>query len=336
MGFFRFCGYFALFSSILIGLAFYVINLPGKNGFGRLTPGEDVVPSDLDLTNKNVIVTGGYSGIGIDTVRVLASHNASVWVPTRDMKKCEQAIKKIKEITKKDKIYCMKCDLSSLQSVRDFATEWKKLNLPLNILINNAGIMAIPFSESVDGYELQFATNHLGHFLLTNLLMENLKQGKQSRVINVSSGANFISGIRFDDLKGKDTWYGKGLLESYTGPWVAYGQSKTANILFSVELNKKMKGFGNAYSCHPGGIRTGLQDGLFIGDLMEYDPGFMKTPSQGAATQLYLATAYNLESEGGKFYDDCNPGTAASHSLDENVASRLWELSEELTGLKKK
>jgi len=330
--------YLVLFIAITIGLIHVYLQIPGPNGLGYRTEAEEAVPPNINLKGKNAIVTGGYSGIGIETVRVLALRGANVWIPTRDLKRCKEVVSDLKKRTKNSEIYCEEMDLSSLASVRNFAENWNKKNLSLHILINNAGIMACPYGETVDGYELQFGTNHLGHFLLTNLLMDRLKEGKPSRIINVSSEGHRLSGIRFDDLTGKNTWYNTSFLSLEIGPWIAYGQSKSANILFSIELNERMKGFGNSNSLHPGGIKTNLQKyvpPIFNLLVVIVDSlNFFKTPSQGSSTQLYIATSPALEGIGGKYYMDCNEATASSHATDPVIAKKLWELSEKLTHLK--
>jgi len=233
----------------------------------------------------------------------------------------------------------------SLKTVKRFAENWKKKGLPLHILINNAGIAANKYEETEDGYETIWTTNHLGPFLLTNLLLDNLKQGAPSRVVVVSSGAHLQTDIIWDDISGRNTWYnGTGWIPYFTGPLKAYAQSKTANILFSVKLNEKMSGFGTSNAIHPGEIFTGLfEDGYAL--YSQTHPLFSeisytivpilfslfgKTPSQGAATQVYVATAPELNGVGGKYFVDCNEEEPGPHACDPKSADRLWKLSEEM------
>jgi len=207
----------------------------------------------------------------------------------------------------------------------------KKKDIPLHILINNAGIHC-SYNETEDGHEMMFGTNHLGHFLLTNLLIQPLKKGNPSRVVTVSSDAHHFSPIHWDDLKGKDTWF----YEEGNYFIAGYGQSKTANMLFSLELNKIMQGFGHANSVHPGVISSSLQRGdindtWFMKFLLVVFKVFGKTPSQGASTVVYVATAPELEEVGGEYFSDCNLATssAAEYAKDSLLAERLWKLSEE-------
>jgi len=182
----------------------------------------------------------------------------------------------------------------------------------VHILINNAGIGLTPYEETEEGFELVWATNHLGPFLLTNLLLDNIKKGKPSRVVVVSSDVHHLSDIIWDDISGRDTWHnGTGLSAKYFGGFIAYSQSKTANILFSLKLNEKLSGFGTSNSLHPGTILTGLHRRVVDSWVLDYVvPTFLslfgKTPSQGAATQIYVATAPELEGVGGLYFADCN------------------------------
>jgi len=335
--------FFFLVITLILGAVILYLRIPGPNGLGYFTEAEEAVPPNINLTGKNAIVTGGHSGIGFETVRVLALRGARVWILSRDLKRCEQALIELKQKSKNSEIYCEEMNLSSLASVRNFAENWNKKQLPLHILINNAGILACPYAETVDGYELQFATNYLGHFLLTNLLMDRLREGKPSRVINVSSINYAAFGIQFDDLTGKNTWYNGSGFATYSGPFLAYAQSKTAKILFTIELNERMKGFGNSYALHPGTIITKLVvdalstyiDSQQLIELISFlaTPLF-KTPSQGSSTQLYLATSPDLEGVGGKYYVSCNEVIPYPHATDPVIAKKLWELSEKMVHLK--
>lgn len=294
------------------------------NGFGAHTTAEQAA-RDVDLHGKNVIVTGANGGIGLETVRVLAKHGANVVIASRDATRAQQALQTIKTSNPEAQVEVMQLDLASLASVREFAEQYKRLNRPLHILINNAGIMACSYAKTVDGYESQFATNHLGHFLLTNLLIDELERGAPSRVVSVSSKAHQMSGMDFDNL----------LSEKSYGAWAAYSRSKSANILFAVELNKRFASRGiYANALHPGMIKTDLWKHTKFEVLAKVGTviGTNKHVSQGAATSVYIATAPELEKVGGKYFDNCNEVTAKSYATDPENARRLWDASLVLVG----
>lgn len=284
-----------------------------------------------DLTGKVAIVTGSNTGIGKETSKLLAEMGAHVILACRNVKLGAEAVEDIKKaIGNKGKLEVMELDLSSLQSVRQFAEEFKKKNLALNLLINNAGIMALPKRETTkDGFEAQFGVNHLGHFLLTNLLIEPLKAGKPSRVVNLSSIAHRRSGINFDDLMSE---------KSYS-PWKVYGQSKTANILFTVEFQRRFAEHGvQAYAVHPGGVRSDLSRNLgFAWAQFLLQPVLwviFKSVWEGSQTSLYCAIS--PDAGAGKYHKDCAVFPAEPWALDAGAAKKLWEVSEELVGLNKK
>uniref|UniRef100_A0A803N7K3 Short-chain dehydrogenase TIC 32, chloroplastic n=1 Tax=Chenopodium quinoa TaxID=63459 RepID=A0A803N7K3_CHEQI len=216
-----------------------VTGYPGASGYGSATTAEQVTEG-IDASNLTAIVTGGASGIGLETARVLALRNAHVIIAARNMNAANEAKEMILKDNKSARIDVLKLDLSSLTSVRECANKFLALNLPLNILINNAGIMFCPFQLSEDGVELQFATNHLGHFLFTNLLLDKMKQtakatGIEGRIVNLSSIAHlhtYPGGIRFDKINDEDGYSDKR----------AYGQSKLANVLHANELSRRLKG----------------------------------------------------------------------------------------------
>ncbi|CAF5007257.1 unnamed protein product, partial [Rotaria sp. Silwood1] len=216
----------------------------------------DVVKGfNVKLDGKVVVITGATSGIGVETARALASINAHVIITARDMNKGAQVVEDIKKTTKNNQVEVMELDLTSLQSVRNFVKQFQGRKLPINILICNAGIMACPYSKTVDGFESQFGVNHLAHFLLTTSLLPELKAGKPSRIVVVSSLANKRAGINWNDIN----W------EKNYDKWLAYAQSKTANILFAKQLDKLYASEGiHAYSLHPGGIMTNLQKDVSI------------------------------------------------------------------------
>eukprot|EP00026_Physarum_polycephalum_P011056 Phypoly_transcript_11251.p1 GENE.Phypoly_transcript_11251~~Phypoly_transcript_11251.p1 ORF type:complete len:331 (+),score=62.43 Phypoly_transcript_11251:183-1175(+) len=307
--------------------------------YGPETNAEDVEPQ-VDVHGKNVIVTGGYTGIGYETARVFAVRGARVFIVGRDATKGTKAVESLKTETKSNNIEFWECDLGSFASIRSFAEKFNALNVPLHYLINNAGVMNCPYGKTVDGLETQIGTNHFGHFLLTNLLVPSLIRGAPSRVVSVASSGHVFSKIRWDDMNWEKTPY---------NPVHAYGQSKTANILFAVEFNRRYKDQGViANSLHPGSVRTELQRHSTqesIGEMLKEEAlplafkysCIPKTTQQGAATSVYAALSPDV-AEGGLFCDDCQIAVdppALPHAVDPEEAKKLWTISEEIVGLKK-
>lgn len=290
--------------------------------FGAKTTAEEVIETlGVSLTNKNVFVTGASSGIGVETARVLAKAGANVWLAGRDVHKTQQVASNIATNDlggDASRLQVMELDLSDLHSVRACVDKFLALEVPLHILINNAGCMALNDRElTKDGFEMQIGTNHLGHFVLTNGLLPCLQRGAPSRIINVSSMAHHRSGIHFDNLQ----------FETNYDPWTAYGQSKTANILHAMELNFRYGSEGiTAVSLHPGVIGTELW--RHTGNIMKMN----KSIPQGAATTVYCAVANDVE--GGKFYNDCRNAEVNPHASSLLEAHRLWDISESLTAQK--
>jgi NAD(P)-dependent dehydrogenase (short-subunit alcohol dehydrogenase family) len=305
--------------------------LPGKNGLGFYTTATEAIRDGVSLERKNIIITGGYKGLGASTVEALAPLNPVIWLPARPQSfaNCVSFAKSVSNISMNPNIFCEEMDLESFNSIRQFADKWKKENGPLHILILNAGVGARAFSETEDGFESIWQSNHLGHFLLTNLLLDNLKLGAPCRVVSVSSIAHENAHINWEDISGKNTWYQP---DSWLAPVTAYSQSKTANILFAKKLNEVLKGYGVSNSLHPGIIENTELDKnsgnnpiiLFIVLLGKI---FGKTLAQGAATQVYLATAPELATVGGYYFDNCNIVQAAPHSTDPKEMEKLWYLS---------
>jgi NAD(P)-dependent dehydrogenase (short-subunit alcohol dehydrogenase family) len=301
---------------------------PIKTPFGFHTTAKEVIRG-VDLTGKRAIVTGASSGIGIDTAEALASAGAEVTLAVRRPDAGEQIAPRIRQSTGNPKVHVAKLDLTDLDSIHAFASEW---NGPLQILVNNAGIMANPEVERTPrGYEMQFATNFLGHFALTTGLHKALAAAKGARVVCVSSNAHMYSPVMFDDPHFRFVPY---------APFVAYGQSKTACILLAVEITRRWSDegiFSNALN--PGAIPTNLQK--HIGP-MKTPPERRKTPQEGAATSVLLAAAALLEGIGGRYFEDCNEanivtsrptdfsGGVASYALDTDNAKRLWDMAERL------
>ena len=313
---------------------------PVASPFGHGTQAGEVVKG-VDLKGKTAIVTGGSSGIGIETARALASAGARVILPVRSRAKAEAAAADIRKSTGNDAVEVADMDLADWNSVRKFADAFLATKSPLHILINNAGIMATPERRIMGNVESQFGTNHLGHMLLACRLAPALVKG--ARVVTLSSLGHRRTGIKFDDPNFEKTKYDK---------WEAYGQSKTADALFAVELNRRLEPKGiNVYAVHPGGIMTGLQRDMskeeihafgWVDDHGKVRDGF-KTDAGGASTAVWCATSPLLAAGGGVYCEDCNIAElkpAGDQSMtgvrpwavDPEAASRLWTLSEKMLG----
>lgn len=327
---------------------------PINSGFSRASTTIDIIKG-VDLVGKVVIVTGGYSGLGLETARTLASAGARVIVPARDV---ERARKAIAEAGGGMEVQFM--DLTAPGSIDDFARDFVETGLPLHLLINNAGIMALPeLKRDSQGNELQFATNHLGHFRLTVRLWAALKRARGARVVSVSSAGHRFSPVALDDINFEHRNY---------DPFKAYGQSKTANVLFAVGVDQRGKDDGiRAFSLHPGGI-AGTNLGTHVGVEMLKKTGFvdendrpvldlsrdLKSVPQGAATHVWCAVSPQLDGKGGVYCADCDitavlpkgdPANLATddrskrltgveaYAIDPQAADELWRKSEELTGI---
>ncbi|NGO06842.1 SDR family NAD(P)-dependent oxidoreductase [Streptomyces sp. HC44] len=306
------------------------------SGFGYRSTADEVL-AGIDLSGRLAIVTGGYSGLGLETTRALAKGGARVVVPARRRAAAEEAVAGI------DGVEVDELDLGDLESVRAFAERFLASGRTIDILINNAGIMACPETRVGPGWEAQFATNHLGHFALVNRLWPALAPGG-ARVVSVSSGGHHRSDIRWDDPHWRHGY----------DKWEAYGQAKTANVLFAVHLDALGKDSGvRAFSLHPGGILTPLQRHLAKEEMVErgwidengtvLHPEAFKTPEQGAATQVWAATSPQLSGMGGVYCEDCDIAEPApadgemtgvrDYAIDPASAARLWTLSAKLTGV---
>ncbi|HEX3829058.1 MAG TPA: SDR family NAD(P)-dependent oxidoreductase [Sporichthyaceae bacterium] len=301
-------------------------------GFGFETTTDEVI-AGIDLTGRRAVVTGGASGIGLETARVLAGAGAEVTIAVRDLAAGERAADAIAQSTG-EKVLLAPLDLADLDSVRAFVADWSG---PLHILVDNAGVMACPLTRTPQGWELQFATNHVGHFALTTGLHPALAAAGNARVVVVSSLGHLRSAVDFDDLHFHSRPY---------EPFAAYGQSKTANILFAVEADRRWASEGiRVNALHPGSIRTALQRHVddSVLDRMRAAMGLglseLKTVEQGAATQVLLAASPLVEGIGGEYFQDCAiaaahvPGThsgVADYARHPAMAGRLWRLSEGL------
>lgn len=316
---------------------------PIGSGFNAKSTAREVVEG-IDLSGKNVIVTGGYSGIGLEAVRALAGAGARVTVPARRVEAAEDALAAVS-----GDIEIASMDLADLASVRKFTAEYDQTGRALDILINNAGIMACPLSRVGPGWESQFGINHLGHMAMSLALAPALERALESsgtaRLVALSSIGHARSDVHWDDPHFNEHEYQK---------WEAYGQAKTANALFALGVDRRGRDIGiRAFSVHPGGIFTPLQRHLTNEEMTELGwtnpdgspselakAGF-KTPEQGASTTVWAATSPQLEGRGGVYCEDCDIAQLATEdslpfmhvrpwACDDEKAERLWEMSEQM------
>ncbi|MFE5502212.1 SDR family NAD(P)-dependent oxidoreductase [Amycolatopsis japonica] len=306
------------------------------SGFGARSTAEEVL-NGIDLSGRLALVTGGYSGLGLETTRALANAGAHVVVPARRPADAEAALAGI------PRTEVGELDLADLASVEAFAGRFLGTGRPIDILIASAGIMAAPERRVGPGWESHFAICHLGHHALVNRLWPALKAGGGARVVTVASSGHHSSPMRWDDVQ----------FERGYDRWLAYGQAKTANVLFAVHLDKLGAEHGiRAFSLHPGAILTPLQRHLRPEEMVERgwidehgnqaDPDF-KSPEQGAATQVWAATSPRLDGMGGLYCEDCDVAEVAAeegewvgvrpYAIDAGEAERLWKFSAGLTGV---
>ncbi len=284
-----------------------------------------------DMKGRTVVVTGGNSGIGFETAVALASMGARVLVTARNADKGRAAVSAIAQRLGADgQVQLVVFDLADLASVRRGAAEILEQAPRLDVLVNNAGLVLTERAETVDGYEATFATNHLGPFLLTNLLLDRITGSAPSRIVNVASTAHSAArrGMPFDDLQSE---------KQYRGMRV-YGQSKLANILFTLELARRLEGRGvTANSLHPGTVRTGYggegDTRGFLAFGIKIASPFFLSPAKGARTSVYLASSPDVEGVSGQYFVKCKPKQPSRWAQDPEAASRLWRVSEELVGL---
>lgn len=308
--------------------------------FGKDSTTDDVL-AGTDLTGLTVFITGANSGLGQETARAMAACGAQVVLAGRDLAKLDEAVAAIRAERPSASLETITCDLGNLASIRTCGVEARERFSKIDLLINNAGVMASPFMHTADGFELQFGTNHLGHFGLTAELLPLVEAGSGKRIVNLSSRGHHMGPVHLDDPNFTERAY---------DPWASYGQSKTANILFSVGLEARYAAKGiHAYAVHPGGIQTNLGRHMteemmaaLLDRVTKNDRSFTwKTIQQGAATQCWAATAPELEGKGGAYCEDCHvaalddnspTGGVRSYAIDPATAERLWTLSEQLTG----
>ena len=317
------------------------------NGFGATSTTDDVL-AGIDLSGKRVLVTGVSAGLGIETARALAAHGAQVVGAARDLAKAERAASEIRaQATNGGGLELVELDLASLKSVRACADALVAAGKPFDVVIANAGVMRTPLGHTADGFETQFGTNHLGHFVLVNRIASLIAPG--GRLVNVASSGHRYSDIDLDDVNFERTPY---------DPMIAYGRSKTANILFAVEFDRRHKARGvRATAVHPGGIKTELDRHMAPGELETLvaqinaqlaaagQPPFqLKTIPQGAATSVWSAFVAPAEDVAGRYSENCqvaeiiegpvspvSPGVR-SYALDPQRAKALWARSEAMVG----
>nr|XP_043614191.1 short-chain dehydrogenase TIC 32, chloroplastic-like [Erigeron canadensis] len=305
----------------------------GASGFSANSKAEDVT-NGIDGTGLTAVVTGATSGIGLETARVLALRGVHVIMAVRNVEAGQKVKASICEKIPNAKLDVMELDLSSQASVRQFTSDYISKDLPLNILILNAGIMSTPFTLSKDNIELQFATNHIGNFLLTNLLLDTIKNTaikcqKEGRIVIVSSELHkysYSEGIRFDKINDE---------KSYSA-FYAYGQSKLANALHAKELTRRLKEEGanvTVNSLHPGVIKTNLtrNQGVIASAFSRILFSFMKNIPQGAATTCYVSLHPQVKGVSGEYFADSNISKTGKYVDDQELGKKLWEFSLELT-----
>jgi NAD(P)-dependent dehydrogenase (short-subunit alcohol dehydrogenase family) len=320
---------------------------PIRTPFGFKSTAAEVI-AGIDISGKRTIVTGGSSGIGVETARALASAGADVTLAVRDTDAGQRTASEITESTGNDAVRVGRLDLADPASVAAFVAVWDG---PLDILVNNAGVMALPELRLTPGcWELQFATNHLGHFALAHGLHASLAASGHARIVSLSSRGHLRSPVVFEDINFSHRPY---------DPWLAYGQSKTANVLFAVGATKRWSGDGiYANAVHPGAIietnlsRYSMEPAVQaqLRESGEYTTPEgvrmrFKTIAQGAATSVLVATSPQLEHVGGRYFEDCNEAAVlagenlgghaagiAGYAVDPDNARRLWELSLEAFG----
>ena len=311
---------------------------PLQSGFGMRTEAREA-PGGRDLTGMVAVVTGGYAGLGLETTKALAGAGATVIVPARTPEKAQRALSGIPNVRQAS------LDLMDPDSIEAFAKAFLAQTPRLDILINNAAIMASPLMRDARGYEAQFATNHLGHFHLTARLWPALKAAGKARVVSLSSIGHRICPVDLADPGFEQTPYNK---------WVAYGRAKSANALFAIGLDRRGAPHGvRGFAVHPGGIMTDLQRFMpeeekramgWVDADGKVDPRF-KTPAQGAATSVWCAVNKQLDGKGGVYCEDCDiarpvPADDKGFSgvrpwaIDPGLAEQLWALSERMTGVR--
>lgn len=279
------------------------------------------------MSGKVVMVTGATDGIGKGTARALAAMGATVVIVGRNPAKTATTVDELRAATGNEQIDSLLADFASLAEVRQLADTFKQKYDRLDVLVNNAGAVFTQRGETKDGFEQTFGVDHLAPFLLTNLLLDLLKKSAPSRIVNVSSAGHAISKMNFDDLQGQRRYTGMG----------AYGQAKLANVLFTYELARRLRGTGvTVNALHPGGVATNFgagQPGPLTQVIRFFITRFGITPEQGAQTSIYLASSPEVQGVTGKYFDKSKPVRSSPASYNNDAAERLWQVSEQMTGL---
>ncbi len=284
------------------------------------------VPIVMAMSGKVCVVTGANTGIGLETARGLAEMNACVILACRDLERGQAALADLKSRSKDSNVEVMPLDLASQESIRDFAGALRDKFDRLDVLVNNAATVPVERELTADGLEMQFGVNHIGPFLLTHLLLDLLKAGAPSRIVNVASNAHENARMDFDDLQSE---------RKYTF-FRVYGRSKLANVLFTYELARRLEGSGVTANClHPGGVRTKILRNMRgpLGFVVKYGTYVLMSPRRGAKTSVYLASSPEVEGVSGKYFVKCREVASSERSRDEADAKRLWEMSMKLAGL---
>ena len=280
----------------------------------------------FDITNKNILITGATSGIGKAAALKLSLLGANIFFVARNQQKAQLLVDEISEISDKEAVPII-ADLSSQADIRSVAQVFNSFNIPLHVLLNNAGLINKERKETVDGLEEVFAINHIAYFLLTMLLLDRLKEANNSRIVNVSSGAHaFVKGFNFEDYQAKNTYK----------PFQVYGYSKLANILFTKKLSEILKEDNITVNClHPGVVGTsfGQNNGNLQKILFYIAKPFMRSSEKGAETSIYLCSSSNVSDISGEYFYNCKLAKTTKWAQSQDDADRLWDLSKNLTGL---
>ncbi len=279
------------------------------------------------MDGRVVLITGGTSGIGKAAATALANMGAEVVITGRNKEKGEDVVEEIRRESGNDKVSFLSADLAVQAEVRRLAEEFKASHDRLDVLVNNAGLIQSERTETPDGIETTLAINHLAPFLLTNLLLDLLKRSAPSRIITVASDAERFGKMDLDDLQSEKRY----------GAFRVYGKTKLANVMFTYELAERLEGTGVTANClHPGSVNTGFggNDRGFTTLLFRAFKPFMRSPEQGADTIVYLAASPDIEGMNGRYLSDRKVTSSSKESYDEELRKKLWEASEELTGLK--
>ncbi|XP_057727160.1 short-chain dehydrogenase TIC 32 B, chloroplastic-like isoform X2 [Arachis stenosperma] len=312
----------------------YLAGIAGPSGFGSNSTAEQVIhqqhsSSSSSSSNLTAIITGASSGIGAETARVLAKRGVRVVIGARDTKKAKQVKEKIQKEIPNAKVVILEINLSSFASIHSFCSHFIALDLPLNILINNAGVFSQNLEFSQENIEMTFATNYIGHFLLTEILLEKIietaeKSGIEGRIINVSS-------VIHSWVKNRDAFHFNDIIKgtNYNGT-MAYARSKLANILHAKEIARQLKARNarvTINAVHPGIVKTGIirgHQGLLTDSIFFIASKLLKSTSQGASTTCYIALSQNTEGISGKYFADCNESKCSRLANDELEAQKLW------------